>query len=345
MRRTRRPCGIGGRRTMPEIRPELARKAIESAIGRPSSQAAGETDYACPFCRKAGYTKQSHLHVNYTKGVALCHQCGMAVKSLYNLVRALLGSVPRSIENVLADADDFEDRILAELYPEPKDEKKTGRVELPDSFQVLTAKPKNRIGAAVYNYLVKERGVRYDQLSAINAGYCVSGKLGGYAIFPVYVNGEMVTWTSRKVTSLDSAKARHAFGADASRALFNYDNAFDARIVVVGEGPFDAWAWSRYSDRVAGVATLGTTLHKAQARLLDDLPAKEIVVCYDGDASAKAQVAAGVLYAVTSKRVSVITLAEDALDVDEMGPDEPAVHLKGRQTYDSDMSLIASLLA
>lgn len=275
--------------------PDKVRKLLEPVLGYPdSSKPGGDHDYRCPFCVKAGRDKVSHLHVNYRKGKALCHGCEAGFLSLRSLVMAVLGRVPRSL-NAHDGGAEFEEYVESLLFgsPEAGHEPAVHAPSLPAEFIPLVGKPADRQGAATLRYLVKERGVPMERLLEVGVGYCPSGPMGGYAIFPVHVGGRLVTYTSRRVPVLkmNGPKSRHgAFGRSASTALFNYDNCDGARRVFVGEGPFDAWAFHRrLHPRDVGVAVLGTILHKRHIRLIEALCPEEVVFCFDPDAIDKAR--------------------------------------------------------
>lgn len=323
-----------------EVDPDLLRECIEVAIG-PGKRDGPETDYTCPFCEKAGYSPPSHLHVNFRKNVALCHRCAWGCRDLKFLVLALLGKIPKSISRVTSDQD-VEDVVHAILFANDHDVpvERTTPITLPTEFIPLTGRPKDRHGQVVLAYL-KSRGVPFDRLVEVGAGYCAEGAFCGYAVFPVHVRGELITFTSRRVTGLGS-KQKHAWASDASLALFNYDNVVESRRVFVGEGPFDAFAFQKRLDAGdGGVATLGTKLHLRQARLLSYLPCEEIVVCYDQDASDKARKAAATIRKITGKKTSIIFPERDP---DEYSLDDLDRLVESRSVCDPEMDEIRSIL-
>lgn len=323
-----------------DVDPDLLHQCIESTIG-PGTLDGPETDYNCPFCQKAGYDKIGHLHVHYRKNMAICHSCMWKTRDLAHLVRALLGKIPRSISRLTSDQD-VEDVVMAILFGGAGDQVAVSDapVFLPEGFVPMTGRPNDRLGRVVLDYL-EDRGVPFERLVEIGAGYCNDGLLRGYAVFPVYVRGELVTYTSRRVTGM-GPKVRHAFSSGASSALFNYDNCADASRVFVGEGPFDAWAFhKRLEAGDGGVATLGTMVSDAQAYLLSSLPCKEVVVCYDADAHDKARKAAAKISKYSGKVVSVVFPDKDP---DEFTPDALEKLVEGRSVCDPEADEIRSIL-
>ncbi len=252
--------------------------------------------------------------------VSNCHQCG-GWKDLLHLVRALLGKVPRSLTRAKLGVElvDYVRDSYARARADLKDGDARVTVELPKEFIPLSSAVRDSIGRAVRRYLMEEREVTEMEIEEVGVGYATEGRFKGYAIFPVYVGGELVTYTSRRVLSVGS-KAQHAPASKSHLAIFNYDvaAAMSARRVFVGEGPFDAWAFQRRADRYdAGVALLGKVLHDDQARLLDHLPCDELCVCLDDTEHDRTKWTAARLAKMTSKRVSYILLPEGSGDPHE----------------------------
>jgi hypothetical protein len=299
---------------------EQIRPLIEAVIGGADNRnSSGDHDYRCPFCERNGYATPSHLHVNYHKNAALCHRCGYATKDLLYLIRALTGSVPRSLTTArlgLELSDYITDTYTRVHRPGAAG---AGAVRLPDEFIPLPARPRDETGREVRRYLVEERGLDERMLEEVGVGYATTGRFAGYAIFPVHVGGVLVTYTSRLVTG-HGPKAQHATGSRSKAAVFNYDTAaaMGAQRVFIGEGPFDGWAFHRRADPLdAGVALLGKVLHDEQARLLDCLPCEELCMCLDDTEHERTVRYASSLTRLTSKRISYILLPEGSGDPHE----------------------------
>lgn len=300
--------------------PGKLRALLETAraLGQPDRSAKGrEVDYKCPFCLQRGYSRVSHLHVNYEKNCALCHQCG-GWKDLLGLVRALYGEVPSSLMRAQI-GEDFVDALRAMLARRQTEDVDTERapIALPPEFVAFGSTPPERgMGAIVWRYLTgpppDQRGLPPEFLEEIGAGFCADGRYGGYAIFPVFVAGVLVTFTSRRVVGV-SSKVQHGESAGSRYAVFNYDPVAQqrARRVFIGEGPFDGWAFHRHvAPDDGGVALLGKVLHDEQCRLLDALPCEELCVCLDDTEHQRTMDAAAKLARLTGKQVSYILLNE-----------------------------------
>lgn len=338
--------------------PESLRPILEAetALGQPDRSVRGhEVDYWCPFCLKRGYGHQSHIHVNYRKGLAICHQCG-GWKSLLSLVRALYGTVPSSVMRAQMHGDLVES-LRSMLRKTAGDVAQTEEAApaLPAEFVPFgDTPPREGLGVLVWQYLTgprdqHNRGLPPEFLSEIGAGYCAEGRYKGYAIFPIHVAGELVTFTSRRVIGTDS-KVQHGSAAASRHAVFNYDPVLAAACerVFVGEGPFDGWAFHRRTGPSdGGVGLLGKVLHDEQCRLLARLPCQELVMCLDDTEHAKTRAGAAKLSrfcAGTGKRVSYILLEPGSGDPHKNHRYLPW-YIKRRIPYDPVMTELQGLLS
>jgi hypothetical protein len=191
------------------------------------------------------------------------------------------------------------------------------------------------------------RGLPAEFLTEIGAGYCDTGRYSGYAVFPIHVAGELVTFTSRRVVATAS-KVQHGAATASRHAVFNYDPVLYHRCerVFVGEGPFDGWAFHRRTGPGdGGVGILGKELHDEQCRLLARLPCKELVMCLDDTEHARTRAGAEKLARfATDKRVSYILLEEGSGDPHKNHKYLPW-YIKHRTAYDPIMTELGSILA
>lgn len=298
----------------------LLKQEVEKILGRPDTVLNTEHNYWCPWCREKG--ARSHLHVNYVKGFALCHECGAKSKSIAGLLRRLGGAVPRSLVISNAEGQAFDDEVEATLYGTTEDVDERKAVEMPKHFRPFATPSKNAGRKKALRYLLN-RGVTKKQLTDIGAGYVWWGKMEGYAILPVVVNGEMTMWTSRAVPGLvgkRAPKVLHSTGGRARVSIFNYDACKHARRLFVGEGPFDAW-WmhGRLRPDDGGLCLFGVNVSDEKLELIAALPAEEVIVMLDGDrAGRNAEVGVAARIAGrTGKRVRIATLP-DGKDPDEL---------------------------
>lgn len=321
------------------------REVIEAKIGRATSKDGREWDYWCPECKKRG-GHIGHLHVNYTKGCAICHSCDIGFRDLLNLVRYLYGSIPSNLLAARLKGELIE-HLEGMFYQWEQDTSKAEKVKLPEEFIPFNGKPRDSRGRMIRRYLAS-RDVDDRMLEDLGAGYCIEGRLNGYAVFPVYVGGRLVTWTSRATPGIvmNGPKAYHAPNSESRMSLFGYDVAalMGAKRVFIGEGPFDALAFQRRADPLdAGVGLLGKVLHEEQIRLLDELPCDELCVCLDDTEHKRTVECAGRLSRKTSKRISYILIPEGDGDPHENRERLPKL-IRRRTPYDPVMSDLSQLL-
>lgn len=301
------------------VRNPLWKLAIERAIGFPDQQGvAGETDYPCPFCHS------SHLHINYAKGRALCHGCLRGFKSLKSLLRAVGGKMPDfAIRD--NDEDDLVDVIdeLGKAAESSADAEQA--VHLPAGFTPIAYPTRTSLEKCVSDYLRSRRFTKKDIVD-LGIGYCDSGRLDGYAVFPVYVLGKLVTWTSRRVLAFGE-KQLHAKDSLTRYALFNYDRCGASERIIITEGPFDAHAvHARVRQSDGGLGLLGTSIPAEKVSAIDDLPAEECILLLDGDdagRNAARKIAEKLI--PTGKKIRM-AFPPDGVDPDEMD-DEPLAKL------------------
>ncbi len=289
------------------------RIAIEKHLGFSDrqSQAAGETDYMCPFC------KASHLHVNYGKGAALCHGCKRGFKSLRTLLRALGGEVPD-----FRILDDGQGDLVGMIDELGKRQAGTGEqpVHLPQGFHLIEFPCTSRLELVVANYLQRRQFTKKD-IVELGIGYSDDGPLRGYAVFPVRMAGKLVTWTSRRVTGLGS-KQLHAKQSHARSALFNYDRCGTSKRLIMCEGPFDAKAvHARVRPSDGGLGLLGTSLSDEKAHAIADLPAEDCIVLLDDDKAGRASASKIAKRLIAVGKTTRIAFPPDGMDPDEMEDD------------------------
>jgi hypothetical protein len=325
----------------------LLKREVEKILSRPDSTLGAEHNYWCPWCREKG--ARSHLHVNYLKGFALCHECGAKSKSIAGLLRRLGGAVPRSLVISNAEGQEFDDEVEATLYGTDVaevDERKA--VQFPQHFRPFAKASKNPGRRAALRYL-RNRGVTREQLVAIGAGYVWWGKMEGYAILPVVVNGEMTMWTSRAVPGLVGKKAPkvlHSTGGRARVSIFNYDACKRATRLFICEGPFDAW-WmhARLAPGDGGLCLFGVNVSREKLELLAALPAKEVVVMLDGDrAGRNAEVEVAARIAGATGKIVRIAKLPDEKDPDELDDRTLRRCVRRAAVYD-EMYEVEALLA
>lgn len=268
----------------------MIRDDIESLLGRPMTVKGDEHNYKCPFCRDAPADSDG-LHVNYSKGKALCHSCGTQTSHLSNIVRSLGGTVSgaaRKAPRPIPKDSEYVKRVESILFPDSPEE--IDPSTLPDGFLPipLLRGTYDVYGRAMFNYLSR-RGVSKEQMDAGCFGYCDSGRYAGMIIFPVLIRGQQTYFTTRAVLGGKSQKSLNPVAAR-ERAVFNYDRcvALNRRHIVAVEGPISAT--SAEHAGYGSVALLGHVMPEEMLSILSDLiddctEAERLTVVFDPDVS------------------------------------------------------------
>lgn len=253
------------------ISSKSALSALKRVLGD-FTRTGGEYNFECPFCESSGNSVIGHLHVSLKKGKALCHKCGygagVLIKLFYDLGiddPDLFVAIPTKIKTFLNDVfykDDSSDSV------EP--------VELPKGYTALSINSKDIVDKLFLTYLKRYRGVTDKEMSLIPMGYTVSGQYSGRLIFPVYMHGKFVYFTSRSVIA-GKPKSLHP-GTSKKYVVYGLDWLVDTSHVFIVEGVFDTFAFPGRS-----LAVLGHFITPQQAEVLRRLDAREFTICFDSD--------------------------------------------------------------
>lgn len=257
-----------------------------------------EHDYACPACIRDNRSHIGTLHVNYHKGMCLCHSCGYAARSLTVALRDLVGHVPRGV--ALPSGTSIVDAVRKTMDEEvvsvrKKDHKPTG---LPDGFRRLYSSRIVDDEEAMARKYVHGRGVDEKTIEKFGLGYVRgNARLRNFVVFPFWMGGECVYWQGRRCFDMGrlAAKSFNPPATTREKFLFGLDQAVESDTVFLCEGPFDAVAFG-----VGGIALTSKVLHAAQVALLASLTPKRLVVCLDADEHGRSQEYASILSRVMS---------------------------------------------
>ena len=238
-----------------------------------------------------------HLGINLSSGSFHCWKCGNK-GNFYTLVSQLTKERRNKIEEIVAH---FQIGLATKKQEHIK---KTIQEEniLP---KVLTKLPNLH-----KEYLI-ERGFDPKEIQReykIVAQYH-TGDYSYRLIIPVFVEGKMVTFTSRDVTGEQKLKYKSCPNEKSiipiKQCLYNIDSVQQGGNILIVEGVFDVW-------RMGGscIATFGTEVTKAQIYLLIEKELTNIYIMYDSDAYKKSEQLAYKLSPFT-KKVEVIKLSKE----------------------------------
>lgn len=161
------------------------------------------------------------------------------------------------------------------------------------------------VHAPAADYLLRERGMRPEDIAAWGIGYARVGRLARYVIFPCFMDGGLVYWQGRATwdpprgLTKDQRKAwikatryrktlnpwsEDPHATTAEQVLFNYDRARAEPHVVVVEGPIDAVKVGPHA-----VALLGKVASETKVERLLRMNASRYTVYLDPGAEERAK--------------------------------------------------------
>lgn len=216
----------------------------------------------CPFCSKdSGKFKLGYslAHRYFT-----CWSCGH--HRIIEVLSEITGKSGRECYELIGQLD----------RGEPKKERPRGKLVLPRAIGSLL--PIHR------NYL-RSRGFDPKQLVKLWSlmGIGLSYELGWRICIPIHHRGEIVSWTTRSVSSDEGItryiNARPEHEATSAKELL-YGEDYVRHAVVVVEGPVDTWRIGPGS-----VAVLGTSVSRFQVEKIMKYPVR--AVCFDAEPAAQ----------------------------------------------------------
>lgn len=248
----------------------------------------------CPFC--GGRDSGMHMSVSTEgRGWRCFRDHTHRGKSPSRLVAALAGIDLDRARTIVGEAVFLPDNAMArvrELLAPTPSKNKIPPLRLPEAFRAFSSSPSAR---PYVNYLA-DRGfpvrdiARYTERYDLR--YCTQGPFRQRVIFPVWFEGELVSWTGRsidpnatlryKALTRDPEIAREQ-GFEPSRGAIShyvlwYDHLVkaDASALVLCEGPFDALKICVLGRRYGVQATCFFTSAPTQQQLviLQDLISK-----------------------------------------------------------------------
>lgn len=294
-------------------------RVLIRVLGLPVGTGANKT-FACPFCleRIGSESDKPKLSVNVEKGLAHCWRCEYRTKSAKRLLLDVFGGqIPADAQEAVRELETGRPtvRVGAGVYAQVvmrlTATQSVAKVDslLPEPLPDKLVAPTRR--AIRY---AESRGITQETLGLYRVAYCCHGRRSGHLVFPVYMGGVPVYWTTRyagtpqgDAPKTDNPRLREGYYGK-NTVLLNYDNVVGLSEVVLVEGPFSAMSFGRNA-----VASLGRVLSTAQAGLFRELVRKglrRVYVCYDAGTGKQADAAAEQLAAVGIKDVRVCHIEE-----------------------------------
>ena len=220
----------------------------------------------CPFCPDGD--PSNHLGIHLQTGIISCWRCG-AKGSIFKLV-IKYGDSPHIISSKY---------FKSSIYTPPK-RQFSQECELPSEAKDVLLYPHKK-------YLQK-RGFS-DPLFIFyryNLKCCyLTGEWKHRLIIPVYMNNQLVTFTSRDVSDMSNLRYKTCPNEKSiipiKECIYNYDFVYNKAIIV--EGPIDAWKIGE-----GAVALFGKVATNKQINLLGK-KLKEAYIMFDSDGTEEAE--------------------------------------------------------
>jgi hypothetical protein len=167
--------------------------------------------------------------------------------------------------------------ILEGSAVQEESEKKKIRL-YPDFVKIKDYGTTERFWKYIRSRKFKEDDI-FDVITSFGLRGCLSGDFRGRLIIPVYVDGELMTWTGRHISKRADLRYK-SLNKEESRqnikdCVFNFDSAFNDRgeILYIVEGPLDCMKMDFYlrgrNCRCVGLFNMSVT--DAQLVLLSEL--------------------------------------------------------------------------
>jgi hypothetical protein len=252
----------------------------------------GNLNIRCPFCGSAD--PSHHMGIDPDNNQWACwrnkdHRGASPVRLVMKLLRVgyeraceICGVGPDYV-----DPDDFS-TVRDRLF-----KKRDERVEQKKELNLLSDFREihdSGLTRRFWNYLYDRKFDNIDELTRYYGLKCaLMGEFSGRIILPIYVDGELVSWTSR---SIGSSNMRYK-DLDLDRSiirpkdsLYNYDRAMEGgEVLVLVEGPFDVLKLDFYGKRfgVRAVGLFTNSLSEKQTYLLVNLirKFKRVIIMMD----------------------------------------------------------------
>jgi DNA primase len=258
-----------------------------STSGKNISQ--GWIGIQCPFCSD----RSNHLGINLHSTNFSCFVCGTKGSPI-KLIRAIENKTYHQAKETL---EKFSTRVLT--VPET--------TSTPSAPFQLPNEAKTKLMDTHRNYLLSRN---FSEKTYLNYKLLCAGPTGRYKlrlIVPVFVHGEMVTFTSRDITNRSPYKYLSC-PDDQSKipiknTIYNLDNAKNAVIVV--EGVTDVW---RIGNGAVGI--YGTNYTAEQIKLLSSF--NRVFVLFDSAANSQAEKLGNDLSAFTNVEILYLSKGDPA---------------------------------
>ncbi len=230
----------------------------------------------CPLCDD----HSNHNGINRESLVFHCWKCGKDGSFAYLLSRLTSQSVKSCLQLIRDAGFEYDKDLLAQLNElfydsESETHKVTSVVELPQYFESVTI----QTNYPLLTSWMKRRQVDLSTVVDNGCGVCTVGKYMCRLVFPVYFEGQLVSFVAGDLTGQAEKKYVNAQN-DINNFLYGWDKIDSTcSTLILVEGVLDQWRCG-YNT----LCTFGTSLTDKQRKLLIDSKVSNLVFCWDSDA-------------------------------------------------------------
>lgn len=233
-------------------------------------------------CMNPSCGKEDHCYIWKADAGAICFRCGKTWRWRW-MVAAIARCTVHSAYSVFFGTG-AGDEINKDLDPAMFDEPEVEELEEAEE-------PEVNLGPDFFPIHHSQRGLEY----VVKRGVTNASVLDDFdlryhglmdaVVFPVKKDGKVYGWQARRIDPREKELRLISHTFAKGKFLLNWDYAKTASKVALVEGPFDCVHVDLRKHGFAGIASLGKGISPDQIKLILDLPAKDIYIGLDPDAS------------------------------------------------------------
>lgn len=230
----------------------------------------GWINVQCPFCND----DSNHLGIRLKDLTVNCWKCGK--KNIIRLIKELLSCS-------YSEAKDIFKRLETTEATRIIDETENIRLSQAENY-VKIPEDASRVFPKMHRDYLKERGFDYRKLIRkykIKAVFN-SGKYAFRIIIPIYIGGQLISFTSRDVTGYANLRYKHASLSECAirpkDLIYGVDDIQVGGDAILVEGVFDAWRLGK-----GAICSFGTQLSGKQYVELSKLDLDHLFILFDQD--------------------------------------------------------------
>jgi len=244
---------------------------VESILGKGVPASKGNYAFVCPICKHSGRKLEVNMITNTkSQNPYHCWTCtnfkGLTLKSLFYSLK--VNSNKYEELNSILGTTYKTDYIHQEI-----------KIELPQEFQPFISLSKtNIISKHALKYLIKDRGISFEDIIKHNIGFCETGKYKNKIIIPTYNKEGVLEYFIARSFEKDPYRKFDAPVSDKNIVGFESLINFDLPITIC-EGAFDSIAIKRNA-----IPLFGKSISKKLQKTLMLNKVKSIFLALDEDA-------------------------------------------------------------